>query len=301
MDNTFFPRRLAEERKARGYTQKQVADALGISDRTYSKWETGENEMDVSALCRLAEFYETSPAIFFPSNGLRTEGVREALGALEPGEAAQRWFHFHYEALMGMKDSVMAEMREDSTFYLRREPWAEVPEDPSEQRGQAPNSLTTFAFPNLAAIFAAGEDMNMSLLLEPAEQGFSWLVSQQAELGAIFRVLGMPGALPCLHFLLRQPNTDLFSVPYLAGKAGASEEEIDAFLEAALPLGLCVGQKVRRNGREERLFRTFAPLPLLGLFAAAKLLLRRDGANLRRYGHQIGSVTPPIYEKGENA
>ena len=127
------------------------------------------------------------------------------------------------------------------------------------------------------------------------------LVSQQAELGAIFRVLGMPGALPCLHFLLRQPNTDLFSVPYLAGKAGASEEEIAAFLEAALPLGLCVGQKVRRNGQEEKLYRAFGPLPLLGLFAAAKLLLRRDGANLRRYGHQIGSVTPPIYEKGENA
>ena len=143
--------------------------------------------------------------------------------------------------------------------------------------------------------------MNLSLLLEPAEQGYSWLVREQAELGAIFRVLGMPGALPCLHFLLRQPNTDLFSVPYLAGKAGASEAEIAAFLEAALPLGLCVGQMVRRNGQEEKLYRAFGPLPLLGLFAAAKLLLRRDEANLRRYSHQIGSFTPPIYEKGENA
>ena len=82
MDDYSFPRRLTEERKARGYTQKQVADALGISDRTYSKWETGENEMDVSALCRLAEFYETSPVIFFPSEGLKPEGVRAALGAL---------------------------------------------------------------------------------------------------------------------------------------------------------------------------------------------------------------------------
>ena len=300
MDNTFFPRRLAEERKARGYTQKQVADALGISDRTYSKWETGENEMDVSSLCRLAEFYEASPAVFFPSEGLKPEGVREALGALEPREAAQRWFRFHYEALMGMNDSIMTRQREDRSFFRCREPWAEVPDNPSEQRDQAPNSLTTFAFPNLSAIFAAGEDMNLSLLLEPAEQGFSWLVSEQAELGAIFRVLGMPGALPCLHFLLRQPNTDLFSVPYLAGKAGASQEEIAAFLEAARPLGLCVGQKVRRNGQEEKLYRAFSPLPLLGVLSLAKLLLR-DGDALKRTGHQIGSFTPPIYEKGENA
>ncbi len=300
MDNTFLPRRLAEERRARGYTQKQIAEALGISDRTYSKWETGENEMDVSALCRLAEFYEVSPAVFFPSDHLKTEGVREALGALEPREAAQRWFRLHYEALMGMNDSVMARQREDRSFYRRREPWAEIPDNPSEQRDQAPNSLTTFDFPNLSAIFAAGEDMNLSLLLEPAEQGYSWLVSEQAELGSVFRVLGMPGALPCLHFLLQQPNTDLFSVPFLAGKAGAAEEEIAAFLEAALPLGLCVAQKVRREGQEEKLYRAFAPLPLLGLFAAAKLLLRRDKANLRRYSHQIGSFTPPIYEKGDD-
>ena len=300
MDNTFLPRRLAEERRARGYTQKQIAEALGISDRTYFKWETGENEMDVSALCRLAEFYEVSPAVFFPSDHLKTEGVREALGALEPREAAQSWFRLHYEALMGMNDSVMARQREDRSFYRCREPWAEIPDNPSEQRDQAPNSLTTFGFPNLSAIFAAGEDMNLSLLLEPAEQGYSWLVREQAELGSVFRVLGMPGALPCLHFLLQQPNTDLFSVPFLAGMTGAAEEEIAAFLEAALPLGLCVAQKVRRKGQEEKLYRAFAPLPLLGLFAAAKLLVRRDEANLRRTGHQIGSFTPPIYEKGDD-
>ncbi len=300
MDDYSFPQRLAEERKARGYTQKQIAEALGISDRTYSKWETGENEMDVSSLCRLAEFYEVSPAVFFPSDHLKTEGVREALGALEPREAAQSWFRLHYEALMGMNDSVMARQRKDRSFYQCREPWAEVPENPTEQRGQAPNSLTTFAFPNLSAIFAAGEDMNLSLLLEPSAQGYSWLVSEQAELGSVFRVLGMPGALPCLHFLLRQPNSDLFSVPFLAKQAGAAEEEIAAFLEAARPLGLCVAQTVRRHGREEKLYRAFAPLPLLGLFAAAKLLLRRDEANLRRYGHQIGSLTPPIYEEGDD-
>ena len=299
MDKERFIQKLAEERRARGYTQKQLAEALGISDRTYSKWETGENEMDVASLCRLAEFYEVSPAVFFPADTLKPEGVRLSLGALPPEEAAERWFKFHYEALMGMNDSIMEAQRRDRSFLQDPLPWAPIPENPSEQSAQARNSLTTFAFPNLSALFAAGEDMNLSLLLEPAEQGYSWLVSEQQELGAIFRVLGMPGALPCLHFLLRQPNTDLFSAPYLAKQTGATEEEIAAFLDAARPLALCVAETVRRNGREEKLYRAFGPLPLLGLFAAAKLLLRRDEANLRRYGHQIGSFTPLIYEKGE--
>ena len=299
MDKERFTQRLAEERRARGYTQKQLAEALGVSDKTCSKWETGENEMDVSTLCRLAEFYGVSPAVFFPTDTLKPEGVRRSLGALPPGEAAGRAFRFHYEALMGMNDSVMAEQRRDPSFYRNPLPWAAVPEDPTEQHREGRNSITTFAFPNLSAIFAAGEDMNLSLLLEPAARGYAWLVSEQKELGEIFRVLGMPGALPCLHFLLQQPNTDLYSVPFLAKQSGATEEEIAAFLEAALPLGLCVAQKVRRKGQEERLCRAFGALPLLGLFSTAKLLLRRDEANLRRYGHQIGSFAPFIHEKGE--
>ena len=138
-----------------------------------------------------------------------------------------------------------------------------------------------------------------ALLLEPAEQGFAWLVREQAELGAVFRVLGMPGALPCLHFLLRQKSSDLFSPQYLAKQAGAAEEETAAFLEAARDLGLCERQSIRRKGREEKLYRTIAPLPLLGLLSLGKLLLRQDEAAHRRFGCQIGSFSPLIHEKGD--
>ena len=32
---------IAEMRKEQSYTQRQLADILGISDKTISKWETG--------------------------------------------------------------------------------------------------------------------------------------------------------------------------------------------------------------------------------------------------------------------
>ncbi|MBP5166705.1 MAG: helix-turn-helix transcriptional regulator, partial [Oscillospiraceae bacterium] len=97
MDKNIFLRRLAEERKRRGYTQKQLAGMIGVSDRTYSKWETGENEMDVSALCRLAELYGESPAVFFPSDSPKADGVRAELGSLSPGDASGRWLRLHYD------------------------------------------------------------------------------------------------------------------------------------------------------------------------------------------------------------
>ena len=33
--------RIAEERKRKGYTQKQLSEKLEISDKTVSKWERG--------------------------------------------------------------------------------------------------------------------------------------------------------------------------------------------------------------------------------------------------------------------
>lgn len=44
---------IAAERKRKGYTQKQLSEKLGISDKTVSKWERGNGFPDVSLLLPL--------------------------------------------------------------------------------------------------------------------------------------------------------------------------------------------------------------------------------------------------------
>lgn len=51
---------LSTLRKERGMTQKQVADALNISDKTVSKWERGLGCPDVSLLTELSEVFHVS-------------------------------------------------------------------------------------------------------------------------------------------------------------------------------------------------------------------------------------------------
>lgn len=41
MDQVKIGRFIAEQRKARQLTQRQLAEELDISDKTISKWETG--------------------------------------------------------------------------------------------------------------------------------------------------------------------------------------------------------------------------------------------------------------------
>lgn len=55
MDQIKIGKFIAEERKNKKYTQRQLADILGISDKTISKWETGNGFPEISLLLPLCE------------------------------------------------------------------------------------------------------------------------------------------------------------------------------------------------------------------------------------------------------
>ena len=53
MDQIIIGKFIASERKRKGYTQRQLADLLQISDKTISKWERGNGFPEVSLLLPL--------------------------------------------------------------------------------------------------------------------------------------------------------------------------------------------------------------------------------------------------------
>ena len=75
MDQTKVGGFLKELRKEKGITQEQFAEALGVSGRTVSRWETGNNMPDISVLVDIADFYDVSiPEII---NGERKSEIME--------------------------------------------------------------------------------------------------------------------------------------------------------------------------------------------------------------------------------
>ena len=52
--------RIRALREDRDLTQQQVGDAIGVSQRTYAYYESGQRIITPQALCALAEFYHTS-------------------------------------------------------------------------------------------------------------------------------------------------------------------------------------------------------------------------------------------------
>ena len=57
---TIFKDRLRYIRKSKGYTQKQVAVAVGASERNYQDWEYGNKKPAFDTLIELADFFSVS-------------------------------------------------------------------------------------------------------------------------------------------------------------------------------------------------------------------------------------------------
>ena len=58
MDQIKIGKFIAECRKAKGMTQMQLAESLGITDRAVSKWETGKTMPDSSIMLELCGLLE---------------------------------------------------------------------------------------------------------------------------------------------------------------------------------------------------------------------------------------------------
>ncbi len=285
MDKARFLENLTKERKKRSLTQKELSEALGISDKTYSKWETGENEPDVETLCRLAAFYGVSPAVFFGSEGEESE-----LEGMPAAEAVQTCWRRMIDLLLSLRSCAYPPPGAP-------EKPLPIPERPQElQMPETESSVWHYNWREIFALAAAGPDMNLALLAMPHAEHYAWLHTEGAAMEELFRCLGQPGAVRCIYAMLTEEQGSFFSPAYLAKKAGVTEAEAAEVLKWGRQWLLtaptsCVG----REGTET-IYQS-VPLPtLLGLLCLGRLVLARDLTRQEMRGTIMsgsGSLTIP--------
>lgn len=78
MDLKKIGKYIAEKRKVLGLTQVQVAEKLGMSDKSVSKWERGICLPDVSVYMKLCEILGISLNEFIAGEDLEQENVVKA-------------------------------------------------------------------------------------------------------------------------------------------------------------------------------------------------------------------------------
>ena len=297
MDRGSFIENLSALRKSRGLTQKQVADGIGVSDRTYSKWETGERTPDIDAVYLLADFYKESPAVFFaPGQAGETDG-RAAVGKLPLEQAAQAVFQSGCELIRGLCDSA-GRYPAGGKVSKNEIPCPSVPEYMRMPDMEA--SVLHFAATDLMALIAAGPDANLALLLLPNEEKNGWLDTEAEALRELFGLLSMPGAANCLRQLMSMDGNDLCSAGHIARQGGIPKPDAAAFLEAAAKRGMCGSTPCLREKGEEPLYSGVRHAAVAGILTLGRLLLSADPERPEdRRGHVAAGIPGPLISMGE--
>jgi len=78
IDKVQFGAFLAEQRKSKGYTQKEIAQRLFVSDKAVSKWETGNSMPDVSLLIPLADLLDVTVTELLTGHEMKKEAEMNA-------------------------------------------------------------------------------------------------------------------------------------------------------------------------------------------------------------------------------
>lgn len=284
MNKARFLENLRSERKKRRLTQSRVAEVLGISDKTYSKWETGENEPDIDSLCRLADFYGTTPVLFFQ------EEDDSHLAGMDAAEAAQMCWRSIIDLLLGLRNCVYppVDASEESL---------PAPNQPKElQMPETDRSVWQYAWRDQLAVIAAGPDMNLAMLVMPHAEHYAWMMTEGAAMEELFHFLGLPGAVRCIHAMLTEKPMSFFSPAYLAKKAGVTEAEAAEVLERGQQWNLTSALHCMGGEETEILYQSGLRVHLVGLLCLGRLTLSGDNTRHEMRGTIIsgsGNLTIP--------
>lgn len=103
---------LKKYRKENGYTQKQLADYLGITRQAYAHYEVGNRAPNYVVLVKIADFYGVSMESLLAVGKKKTKSVGKDVSYSYLPEKEQQ--------LIQMMGELTKEEQEDLILYLKR-------------------------------------------------------------------------------------------------------------------------------------------------------------------------------------
>ena len=82
MNNSDVGRFISECRKEKGFTQKELAEKLSVTDKAVSKWETGRSAPDISLLMSLSEILDVTVTEILQGERIQKESFPEISDAV---------------------------------------------------------------------------------------------------------------------------------------------------------------------------------------------------------------------------
>ena len=291
-----FSEKLTELRKNAGETQDMLGEALGVSGKTISKWESAATEPDLSMLTAIADHYKVSIDALFGREEPMTafeHMKKEIRDSKDCGEFFQKVWRFSRGLIFSVWNA--AEEYEHPQMAV-----------PIDTLGPAGSEAfrSNYEGPTAALLNYYTGDIRMGVQVFRNPNSFAWIRDDREALAKLFALFGDPDTFAVLYVLNRADFSEDFTSVYLADHAGVTVEKAEFVLETMLTItGLTDTCHISRSTVEtlegERvIYNYIGDGALIGLLSLGKILLSGWGNNNCMSWNGVCKL---IGEKGENA
>ena len=283
-----FAENLTALRRAKGETQEQLGEVLGISGKTVSKWEAAASEPDLSMLVALSRHFAVS--------------VDELLGQPKPTDAAAMLREEIRQAptaaarmclansfISHLINAVYGSFPEADEVLTDAIPAGDEREREYRTIGQTP--LGTMVSYHMREVKAAA-------MVWRNEADFAWLRDDRERMAAFFSLFADPDMLALYYVLERMDFSEDFTAAYAAERAGITEAKASALLEKLMRVrgyrdnsGTISRAKLETLDGERTVYNFNGDGTTMAILSLARPLVTSWGSNLNTFnasGKMIG-------------
>lgn len=209
---------IARLRKENNETQIQLADAIGVSNKTISKWEKGESEPELIYVAAIAEYYGVSMDSLIKDGSSAVAGRTDQY-ALSYRDAALKCFYDGIETTF--KFMANAGMSCNSAGCEEHQPL--LPRTGVFYKGND-GSYTGAQTSEIFIRAHSSPENNLLITLMQNEDNYGWMDRKADSLQEIFTLFAEPNVLSLIKFIHTDGTPVRMTAEYAAEKTGCSTE-----------------------------------------------------------------------------
>ncbi len=212
-------------RKENNETQMQLAGAIGVSNKTISKWEKGESEPELMHIAAIAEYYGVSMDSLIKGESPHIADKNEQY-SLSYREAALKCFYDGIEHTF----KFMANTGISYNYEKCDERQPLLPRTGVSYKGNEGN-YTGAQTPEIFIHARSSHTNNMLITLMQNEDNYGWMDRESDSLREIFALFAEPNVISLIKFIHTDGTPIRMTAEYASEQTGCSAENVRDFFE----------------------------------------------------------------------
>ena len=208
-------------RKEKSETQMQLAEAVGVSNKTISKWETAESEPELSYIAAIAEHYEVSMDSLIRGDSFADYGSRDNLSYRD---AALKYFYD------GIKSTFIFMENVGASYNAVEKHKPLLPHTGVSYKGSE-GSYTGAQTPEIFVHARSSREVNMLITLMQNEDNYGWMERESDKLREIFALFAEPNVISLVRFIHTDGTSVRLTAEYASERTGCSTESARQLFE----------------------------------------------------------------------